>query len=120
MAIGINANSANKEAAKTFLDWITTPEFLDLYVNNAPGFFAMTKEPTTYTNPLAQEFADLKVGAELTPRLALDRLSSGTPPLDDEIWRLLQVMYTTDSMTPEQVAAELQAGLESWYAPQQQ
>lgn len=119
MAIGINANSANKDAAKTFLDWIVTPEFLDLYVNNAPGFFAMTKEPVTYTNPLAQEFADLKVGAELTPRLALDRLSSGTPPLDDEIWRLLQLMYTTD-MTPEQVAAELQTGLESWYAPQQQ
>ena len=119
MAIGINAKSANKEAAKVFLDWIASPDFLNLYVNKVPGFFAMTKDPVTYTNPLAQEFANLKVGAKLTPRLALDRLSSGTPPLDDEIWRLLQVMFTTDTMTPEQVAAELQAGLESWYAPQQ-
>ncbi len=119
MAIGINAKSANKEAAKVFLDWIASPDFLNLYVNKVPGFFAMTKDPVTYTNPLAQEFANLKVGAKLTPRLALDRLSSGTPPLDDEIWRLLQVMFTTDTMTPEQVAAELQAGLASWYAPQQ-
>ena len=31
--------------------------------------------------------------ALLTPRLALDRLSAGTPPLDDEIWRLLQMMF---------------------------
>ena len=71
----------------------------------------------TYDNKLAQEFADLKMDAKLTPRLALDRLSAGTPPLDDEIWRLLQVMMNTDQ-TPEQVADELQAGLASWYKPQ--
>ena len=62
-------------------------------------------------------FAGLIVGSLLTPRLALDRLSAGTPPLDDETWRLLQVMMTSD-MTPEAVAAELQAGLSSWYSPQ--
>ena len=60
----------------------------------------MSKEPVTYDNPLAQEFADLKIGAKLTPRLALDRLSAGTPPLDDEIWRLLQVMFTTRHHDP--------------------
>ena len=63
---------------------------------SCPGFFAMSSNPVTYTNPLAQEFANLKNGAKLTPRLALDRLSAGTPPLDDETWRLLQVMFTTD------------------------
>ena len=50
----------------------------------------MSNQPVTYDNALAQEFADLKMDAELTPRLALDRLSAGTPPLDDETWRLLQ------------------------------
>jgi len=44
-------------------------------------------------------------------------LSAGTPPLDDETWRLLQVMMNTDQ-TPEQVAEELQKGLASWYKPQ--
>ena len=77
----------------------------------------MSKKPVPYQNALAQEFADLKTGAKLTPRLALDRLSAGNPPLDDEIWRVLQVMYTSD-MTPEDATAELQAGLESWYKPQ--
>ena len=120
MGIGINAASANKEAAMVFLDWLASPEFLDLYVNKVPGFFAMADLPVTYENELAQAFADLKDGAELTPRLGLDRLSAGTPPLDDEIWRLLQVLFTSDSMTPAEAAAELQAGLESWYEPQQQ
>jgi raffinose/stachyose/melibiose transport system substrate-binding protein len=120
MGIGINAASANKEAAKEFLAWLVTPEFLELYVNKVPGFFSMADVPVTYTNSIAQGFADLKEGAELTPRLGLDRLSSGTPPFDDETWRLMQVMFTDDSVTPEAVAAELQAGLESWYEPQQQ
>ena len=117
MAIGINAKSANQEAAKTFLTWVTGSEFQQLYVNTAPGFFAMSNQPVTYDNKLAQAFADLKNGAKLTPRLALDRLSAGTPPLDDETWRLLQVMMNTDQ-TPEQVAEELQKGLASWYKPQ--
>ena len=118
MGIGINAKSTHKDAAKTFLDWVAGPEFQELYVNAAPGFFAMSSKPVTYKNKLAQDFADLKKGAELTPRLALDRLSAGTPPLDDETWRLLQVMFTKADVTPQQVATELQAGLASWYGPQ--
>ena len=118
MAIGINSSSENKDAAKVFLDWLVTPEFLELYVNKLPGFFAMTTEAPSYDNPIAQAFSDLKNGAELTPRLALDRLSAGTPPLDDEIWVKLQQMYA-GTLTPEQATAELQAGLDSWYVPAQ-
>ena len=62
----------------------------------------MSNKPVAYKNTLAQDFADLKKGAQLTPRLALDRLSAGTPPLDDETWRLLQVMMTkSDKLTPD-------------------
>jgi raffinose/stachyose/melibiose transport system substrate-binding protein len=118
MAIGINAGSEHKEAAAQFLEWTASTEFQELYVNKVPGFFSMGTEPVSYTNPLAQEFADLKDGANLTPRLGLDRLSAGTPPFDDEVWRVLQLMYTT-GMTPQEATQELQAGLESWYSPQQ-
>ena len=78
----------------------------------------MSSTPVTYNNALAQKFADLKKDAKLTPRLALDRLSAGNPPLDDEIWRVLQTMMIGDDVTPEKATAELQAGLASWYAPQ--
>ncbi len=118
MAIGISAASKHQDAARIFLTWIAGKEFQEIYVNAAPGFFAMSSQKVHYQNALAQAFADLKTGAKLTPRLALDRLSAGTPPLDDEIWRLLQVMFTTPDTTPEQVAKELQAGLSSWYKPQ--
>jgi raffinose/stachyose/melibiose transport system substrate-binding protein len=118
MAIGISAASKNQEAAKTFLTWVAGKDFQELYVNEAPGFFAMSNQPVKYNNELAQKFADLKTGAKLTPRLALDRLSAGTPPLDDETWRLLQVMFTTSDETPEKVATELQTSLASWYKPQ--
>ena len=118
MAIGINKASKNKEAAKVFLNWLAGPEFQEIYVNEAPGFFAMSNQKIAYKNELAQKFADLKTGAKLTPRLALDRLSAGNPPLDDEIWRVLQTMMIGDDVTPEKAAAELQAGVASWYPPQ--
>jgi raffinose/stachyose/melibiose transport system substrate-binding protein len=117
-AIGLNAQSKNQEAATEFLNWLATPEFEELYVNKLPGFFAMSNDEVSYDNELAQEFAALKDDAELTPRLALDRLSSGTPPLDDEIWRVLQVM-TSGQETPEQATQELQDSLATWYEPQQ-
>ena len=118
MAIGINAAGKHKDAAKVFLTWLASPAFQELYVNEAPGFFAMGSKQVTYKNELAQKFADLKKGAELTPRLALDRLSAGNPPLDDEIWRVLQVMMTSDKLTPDTATSELQKGLDSWYKPQ--
>jgi raffinose/stachyose/melibiose transport system substrate-binding protein len=118
MAFGLNAESENKEAATEFLEWLGTEEFQQLYVNKLPGFFSMGTEPVSYDNPLAQEFAALKEGAELTSRLALDRLSAGQPPLDDEFWRVTQLMYNS-GLSPQDAAAELQAGLESWYEPQQ-
>jgi raffinose/stachyose/melibiose transport system substrate-binding protein len=116
MAFGLNAESKEKEAATEFLEWLGTLEFQQLYVNKLPGFFSMGTEPVTYDDPLAQEFADLKEGAELTSRLALDRLSAGQPPLDDEIWRVAQLMYNS-GLSPEDATAELQAGLDSWYVP---
>jgi len=116
MAFGLNAESANKEAATEFLEWLGTSEFQQLYVNKLPGFFSMGTEPVHYDNALAQEFADLKQGAQLTSRLALDRLSAGQPPLDDEIWRVSQLMYNS-GLSPEEAAAELQKGLDSWYTP---
>lgn len=118
MAFGLNAESTQKEAATEFLEWLGTPEFQQLYVNKLPGFFSMGTEPVTYDDTLAQEFADLKEGAELTSRLALDRLSAGQPPLDDEIWRVAQLMYNS-GLPPEEATAELQAGLDSWYVPAQ-
>ncbi len=114
--VGLNAKSKNKAAAKVFLDWLGTKGFQNIYGNKVPGFFSMGTAPITYTNKLAQEFADLKKGAKLTPRLALDRLSAGTPPLDDDTWAVLQTVLN-DGVTAEAAQQKLQTDLDSWYKP---
>ena len=69
IGIGINAASPNKEAAKTFVEWVGTTEFAELYGNALPGFFSLSKEPITIENPLAQEFVAWRGECEATIRL---------------------------------------------------
>ncbi|MCU1578040.1 MAG: sugar transporter [Rhodoglobus sp.] len=114
--VGLNAGSKNKDAANTFLSWLASSDFQSIYVDKVPGFFSMGSAPVTYTNALAQEFADLKTDALLTPRLQLDRLSAGTPPLDDDTWAVLQTVFN-DGVSAADATAKLQADLDSWYKP---
>jgi raffinose/stachyose/melibiose transport system substrate-binding protein len=114
--VGLNAASKNKAAATEFLEWLGSTDFQKIYVDKVPGFFSMGTEPVEYTNPLAQAFADLKTDALLTPRLQLDRLSAGNPPLDDNTWAVLQTVLN-DGVTPEEATAKLQTDLDSWYTP---
>jgi len=116
MGIGINAASQHKKEAQVFLNWVASPAFQTIYANALPGFFGMGKEPAKLDNPLAQAWADLKVGAELTPRVE-DILSGGNPDFETTIENSLQLMMTTDK-SPEAVADETQKGLENWYKPQ--
>ena len=41
IGIGLNAKSPNADAAKTFLTWVASPEFADIYANALPGFFSL-------------------------------------------------------------------------------
>ncbi|HMT20312.1 MAG TPA: ABC transporter substrate-binding protein, partial [Promineifilum sp.] len=41
IAIGMNADTPNPEAAKTFLSWVASAEFAELYANALPGFFPL-------------------------------------------------------------------------------
>ena len=43
IGMGLNSASKNKDDAKKFLEWLTTPEFADLYANALPGFFPLAK-----------------------------------------------------------------------------
>jgi raffinose/stachyose/melibiose transport system substrate-binding protein len=114
--VGLNAASKNKAAATEFLEWLGSTDFQKIYVDKVPGFFSMGTEPVEYTNPLAQAFADLKTDALLTPRLQLDRLSAGNPPLDDNTWAVLQTILN-DGVSAEDATKKLQTDLDSWYTP---
>ncbi|PSM16602.1 ABC transporter substrate-binding protein [Nitratireductor sp. StC3] len=117
IAIGLNANSPNAEAARTFLSWVASPEFATIYANALPGFFALSSTPVEMEDPLAREFVSWREECESTIRSTYQILSRGTPNLENETWvKSANVINGTD--TPQDAAAELQKGLASWYEPQ--
>ncbi len=117
IGIGMNAKTANPEAARTFLAWVASPEFADIFGNALPGFFPLSKTPVEMQDPLAKEFVSWRGECESTIRSTYQILSRGTPNLENETWGAsVAAIKGTDS--PEALGAKLQEGLASWYAPQ--
>ncbi len=118
IAIGMNAATPNADAARTFLNWVGTPEFAALYANALPGFFPLSDEPVALDDPLAQEFVSWRETCNPTIRSTYQILSRGTPNLENETWNAsANVIRGTEDA--ETAAARLQEGLASWYGPQQ-
>ena len=118
IGIGLNAASPNAEAAKTFLNWVASPEFATIFANELPGFFPLSNEPVTLEDPLAQEFISWRDKCESTIRSTYQILSRGTPNLENDTWNA-SVAVIKGEETPEAAGQRLQDGLATWYAPQQ-
>ncbi|PKQ07269.1 MAG: sugar ABC transporter substrate-binding protein [Alphaproteobacteria bacterium HGW-Alphaproteobacteria-10] len=118
IALGLNAKSPNAAAARMFLEWVGSTEFATLYANALPGFFSLNATPVAMTDPLAQTFVGWRDDCQSTIRSTYQILSRGTPNLENETWNA-SANVIRGSETPEAAAARLQAGLASWYAPQQ-
>ncbi|EKF18244.1 ABC transporter substrate-binding protein [Nitratireductor pacificus] len=117
IAMGMNANGKNLEAAKTFLNWVGSAEFATLYANALPGFFSLSSHDVKMEDPLAQEFVSWRGTCKSTIRSTYQILSRGTPNLENETWNAsANVIKGTE--TPEAAAERLQKGLASWYDPQ--
>ncbi|WP_170409623.1 ABC transporter substrate-binding protein [Ruegeria atlantica] len=118
IGIGMNAASEHPEAAKTFLTWVASPEFAEIFGNAVPGFFPLSKTPVELQDPLAKEFVGWRDECESTIRSTYQILSRGTPNLENETWGA-SVAAIKGASTPEELGADLQKGLSSWYAPHQ-
>ncbi|MEP0518754.1 MAG: ABC transporter substrate-binding protein [Hyphomicrobiales bacterium] len=118
IAIGMNPKSPNADAAKTFLNWVGSAGFADLYANSLPGFFSLSNHEIAMADPLAQEFVSWRGKCNSTIRSTYQILSRGTPNLENETWNAsANVIKGTEA--PEAAGKRLQEGLASWYAPQQ-
>jgi raffinose/stachyose/melibiose transport system substrate-binding protein len=116
IGIGLNAKSANAEVAKTFLTFVASPEFADIYANSLPGFFSLNSTAVKMADPVAQEFVSWREKCQPTIRSTYQILSRGTPNLENETWvQSANVINGTE--TPESASEKLQKGLESWYKP---
>ena len=118
IAMGINAASPNQEAARTFLEWMTTQEFAELYSNSLPGFFSLSDHSITLKDPIAQEFLDWRGECQSTIRCSYQILSRGEPNNENDLW-LYNAQMLNGDLTPQEAADKVQAGLEAWYPPQQ-
>lgn len=118
IAIGLNAASPNADAARTFLNWVGSAEFAEIYANALPGFFPLSNAEVTLEDPLAQEMISWRAECSSSIRSTYQILSRGTPNLENETWNAsAQVIRGAES--PADAAARLQEGLASWYEPQQ-
>ncbi|KUJ79486.1 ABC transporter substrate-binding protein [Ruegeria profundi] len=118
IGIGMNAATEHPEAAETFLTWVASPEFAEIFGNALPGFFPLSSTPVELQDPLAKEIAEWRDECESTIRSTYQILSRGTPNLENETWGA-SVAAIKGAKSPEELGAELQEGLSSWYAPHQ-
>ncbi|MBF6594587.1 MAG: carbohydrate ABC transporter substrate-binding protein [Thermaceae bacterium] len=118
IAMGLNSASKNKEAARTFLSWIASDEFAQLYANALPGFFPLANVKYTVSDPVAQQFLDWRKECQTTFRSSYQILSrNANPNNENDLWNAsAQVLNGT--FTPVQAANYVQSRLASWYAPQ--
>lgn len=118
IAIGLNAASKNKEAARTFLSWVASDEFAQLYANALPGFFPLANVSYTVSDPVAQTFLSWRKECQASFRTAYQILSrNANPNNENDLWNAsAQVLNGT--MTPQQAADFVQSRLASWYGPQ--
>jgi len=118
IAMGLNAASPNKEAARAFLEWMTTPEFAEIYSNALPGFFSLSNHDVEIQDPLAQEFVSWRDECESTIRSSYQILSRGEPNNENQLWNV-SARLLNGEISPEEAAQTVQEGLEAWYEPQQ-
>ncbi|HET8728117.1 MAG TPA: ABC transporter substrate-binding protein [Alphaproteobacteria bacterium] len=117
IAMGMNAATDNPEAARAFLEWMTTPEFAELYANQLPGFFSLSNHEVALEDPVAAEFLSWRQECESTIRNSYQILSRGEPNLENELWNV-SAQVINGTLTPEAAAEQIQTGLDSWYQPQ--
>jgi raffinose/stachyose/melibiose transport system substrate-binding protein len=116
IAIGLNAKSKNADAAKTFLSWVASPDFAGIYANALPGFFPLSNAKVELKDKVAQEFVSWRGVCKSTIRNSYQILSRGTPNLENELWNV-SAQVLNGKMKPEDAAAQIQKGLDSWYKP---
>jgi raffinose/stachyose/melibiose transport system substrate-binding protein len=116
IAMGVNSASKNKDDAKKFLEWLTTPEFAEIYANALPGFFPLSNAAVTIKDPLAATMVGWRKECKSTIRNSYQILSRGTPNLENELWNV-SAQVINGALSPEAAGKQLQDGLDKWYKP---
>lgn len=112
-SFAINANSKNKEAAKTFLEFLTTKEFGELFVEE---FKMISAIPGITSNDELLSELSKTVETNSTPYYWVVKFVSGDPTTKSVLETELQGMYL-GKVTPAEVAQKVQESAETWFEP---
>lgn len=119
-AIGMNAASKNPEAARTFLAWLETGEFAEAFGNGVPGFFPVSKNVPTLSDPVANTFMGFNAKAKGTDiRFVWENLLAAPSGQKDAYTAMNDAVIAVvkGDQTPQEAADALQTALAGWYEP---
>lgn len=119
-AIGMNTATENADAARTFLTWLTGPEFAEAFGNGVPGFFPVSKNVPTLTDPVANTFMSFNSQAKGTDiRFVWEKLLAAPSGQKDAYTAMNDAVIAVlkGEQTPQEAADALQAALAAWYEP---
>lgn len=117
MAMAMKANSKHEEASLMFLDWVGSEEFSTLYANALPGFFPLSNFKVSVDDKLQNDMISWRDECDSSIRPFFQFLDRHDPSTTAQSFTAAgEVINGVKS--PEEVAAEMQAVLGSWYEPQ--
>ncbi|MBE9563370.1 MAG: extracellular solute-binding protein, partial [Proteobacteria bacterium] len=119
VGIGINANSKNKEQARIFVEWLSTPQAAESIANKMPGYFPMHKQSPKINNEHANNILSIVNSAKGTDvRWPLPMIDKGLPN-GYSLMNENSKAVILGKLTPQQAADNLQKGLAEWFEPAQ-
>jgi raffinose/stachyose/melibiose transport system substrate-binding protein len=119
-AVGANAASPNLEAAMKFLEFLESPKFAELLGNNLPGFFPLTNDVPTLSDPIAADFMGFNsTAAGVDIRFVWENLLASPSGSVDAYTSLNNnvIAVLKDEKTPQEAADSFNADVAAWYGP---
>lgn len=112
-SFAINAKSENQEHAIEFLNWLASPEFGQLFVDEINQFSAITG--LSYSDPVMNQMNDLFQSGP-TAYIHLVDMRYGEPLGSTLIGEGIQSMFLGD-LDSAGVATKVQEGISTWFTP---
>jgi len=109
LGIGINRNAKNRDDAMTFLAWVGSQEFADLYTNRLTGFFTLSHHLISVRDPVAKQMAEWRKRCASTIRLNAQVPGRAQPGMEAAFWDATSQVLN-GSLAPQEAAARLQEG----------
>ena len=114
-AWAVTTSAEDQDAAVEFADWLGTQEYAQAYSDKL--LVLSPVEGVTPTDPLLSEI-DGMWKENATPYMLLVHFRYGDPSGTTVIGEDIQRLFL-DSMTPEEVAADMQTKMATWFTPSQ-